>query len=130
MGSAEFKINRYYFFLICCIYTSSLSFVVGFLRMPVECRSSNKYPIRFKHSTGPSAETEAPRGGELGVMDARVHDYMLTFRMSSILNMADFVVEEKLGTPMPMHVTVDHLKLVLKVSRSSCYRFTYLVESI
>ena len=70
----------------------------------------------YKQTLGPSAEREVPGGAELGLMETRLRDYSLKLRMSSVLGMTDFIEEEKVGVPMPMHVTVDNLHLVLEVS--------------
>ncbi|XP_053383939.1 bridge-like lipid transfer protein family member 3B isoform X2 [Mercenaria mercenaria] len=101
-------------------FYAKLSAQNGVVRTSADVKDGT-YPIKFKMTMGPSAELMAPKGSELGVMDARIRDYKFTFRMTSILNMTSFIEDEKVAVPTPMHVSVDNFTLTLLVCISLFY---------
>ena len=88
----------------------------GIIKEPAELQGKC-YPLKFKFVSGPGANSEAPRGSELGFMDARIKQYKFEFNMSSIIHMTSFIEDEKITTPTPMHVSVSDLTVVLKVTQ-------------
>ena len=104
-------------FILChfaCYFLSVFSYFTGIIRDSPEL-SGNSYPLKFKFISGPAAENEAPRGKELGFMDARINQYKFEFNMSGIQHMTSFIEDEKITTPTPMHVSVADLTVILKV---------------
>ena len=64
---------------------------------------------------GPAAGSLVPGAADLGLMEVRACDHSLTLNMSSIVNMSNFVEDEKHATPTPMQISVENFTLTLVV---------------
>lgn len=92
--------------------------------------SKTSYPLKVKFISGPAAEKRAPKGTDLGFMDARIHRNKFEINMSSLSHMLSFIEDEKAGIPIPMHVSVSDLTIVLKVSNETAYIVQIITQSL
>ncbi|XP_046559644.1 LOW QUALITY PROTEIN: UHRF1-binding protein 1-like [Haliotis rubra] len=78
---------------------------------------SPSHPKTFPYTVQYRADTTTTPNSAL--LTVRSHDSSLSFKMSSLMSLSEFVEEEKLSEPIPMVVDVHNLLLILEEDRPS-----------